>query len=255
MVILSSCNSGNIKNEQTRVLPMEGGFNFRDMGGYKTITGKYVKWGKVFRSDKMSNLTQPDLDYLNNIPILTVVDFRSEEEIAESPDKKPASVVNSYELTINPGSHSSISDVLELINQNGEDFMNEVYRSLVSDPAIITRYKTLFSLFQDEEKLPLLFHCTAGKDRTGMGAALFLASLGVDENIIFEDYMISNNQLEDKYIRLMDSMPQLKALMEVRYQYLQAGFDKIKKDHGSIENYLQNVLEVNMNLMKEMYLE
>ena len=255
MVSLSACNSGKNKNEQVRILPLEGGFNFRDMGGYKVFSGKSVKWGKIFRSDEMSNLTPSDLEYLNNIPLHTVVDFRSKNEINESPDIIPVSVINNYELTINPGNHSNISDVSKFSSEDGEEFMKDIYRSLVSDSAIINRYKMFFALLQDESKLPLLFHCTAGKDRTGMGAALFLASLGVDEKVIFEDYMLSNQLLEDKYHVITDSMPQLKALLEVRLRYLRTGFDQIKKEHGSIENYLQNVLEVNMELMKGLYLE
>ena len=255
MTILSACSSGDKKNEHVRVLPLEGGFNFRDLGGYKTTSGKSVKWRKVFRSEEMNDLTQTDLDYLNNIPLRTVVDFRSEKEISESPDKRPASVIESFELKINPGNYSSLSDISKLTGESGEEFMKEIYRQVVIDPAIISCYKEFFSLLQNEKKLPLLFHCTAGKDRTGMGAALFLASLGVDEKTIFEDYMLSNKQLENKYKSLIDSIPQLKALLEVRPQYLQAGFEQIVKEYGSVERYLQNILEVNLNVMKEMYLE
>ena len=255
MEILSTCNSNDNKNKQPRVLPLKGGFNFRDLGGYKTASGKTARWRKVFRSEEMNSLTPSDLEYLNNIPLRTVVDFRSEKENCESPDKRPASVTNSYELTINPGIHSSFSDISMLTAEKGEEFMKEIYRSFVTETEIIDRYKFFFSLLQDESKLPLLFHCTAGKDRTGMGAALFLASLGVDEDTIFEDYMLSNNQLEDKYKSLIDSIPQLKALLEVRHQYLQEGFEQIKKDHISVENYILNILGVNTDLMKEMYLE
>ena len=253
MAILSTCSSGD--NNKVRVLPLEGGFNFRDMGGYKTASGKSVKWGKVFRSDEMGNLSSSDLEYLNKIPLHTVVDFRSKSERNESPDKIPASVINSYELTINLGNHSNISDVSKFSNENGEEFMKEINRLLVSYSEIISQYKEFFSLLQDEKNLPLLFHCTAGKDRTGMAAALFLASLGVDEKTIFEDYLFSNQLLEDKYSVLTNSMPQLKALLEVRPQYLQTGFEQIRKDHGSIDNYLQIVLNVNTDIIKELYLE
>ena len=244
-----------MNSKQVRVLPLEGGCNFRDLGGYRTISGKSVKWGKVFRSEEMSNLTPSDLEYLSIIPLHTVVDFRSRNEINESPDKMPASVINIHELAINPGNHSNISDVSKFANENGEEFMKEINRLLVTDSAIISCYKEFFSLLQDEKKLPLLFHCTAGKDRTGIAAALFLASFGVDEKTIFEDYMLSNQLLEDKYRALTDIMPQLKALLEARPQYLQSGFEQIKKDYENIENYLQKVLNVNSDLMKEMYLE
>ena len=251
MVFLSS---GDTNSKHSRILPLEGGFNFRDMGGYESTGGKVVKWGKVFRSDEIGYLTPADLDYLNNIPLLTVVDFRSRGEIEAVPDKVPASVVNIYELTINPGNHSGIGDISKLSEANGEEFMKEINRAMVSDPEIIDIYKTFFALLQDEKQIPLLFHCTAGKDRTGLGAALFLASLGVDEKTIFDDYLLSNKQLEDKYKSLTDRLPQLKPLFEVRPQYLRAAFDKINEDHGSIEAYLRDVLDVDTELMKRMYL-
>lgn len=263
MVLFSGCHSNskqgtsNVQDKQVqeRVLPLEGGFNFRDMGGYQTASGQSVKWGKVFRSDEMHHLTPADLDYLNRIPLLTIVDFRSEKEIEGTPDKKPASVKNRYELTISPGNHSNISSISELTGEYGEDFMQEINRSFVTDSMIIERYKTFFTLLQDENQVPLLFHCTAGKDRTGMAAALFLASLGVDEETIFEDYMLSNKYLEDKYKAIIDSIPSMKALLEVRPQYLRAGFEQIKKDHGDVTTYLQQVLEVDLDLMKRLYLE
>ena len=255
MVFLSSYDTSNKNNEYSRILPLEGGFNFRDMGGYKSTTCKTVKWRTVFRSDEMGHLTPSDLDYLSNIPLLTVVDFRSENEIEAAPDKFPTSVVNAYELTITPGNHSGIGDIGKLSAANGEEFMKEINRSMVTDPAIVERYKTFFALLQNEKQIPLLFHCSAGKDRTGLGAALFLVSLGVDEKTIFEDYLLSNQLLEDKYKSLTDSLPQLKPLFEVRPQYLHAAFDRIKKDHGSVEKYLQNILDVDLELMKRLYLE
>ncbi len=257
MAFFSACNSGIKKGEQVhvRVLPMEGGSNFRDLGGYKTNTGKSVKWGKVFRSDEMCNLTQSDLDYLSKIPLRTIVDFRSEKEIEDFPDKLPASVTNRVELIINPGNHSNISALGGFMGENGEELMKEINRLFVTDSAIVSQYKIFFALLQDENEIPLLFHCTAGKDRTGMGSALFLASLGVDEKTIIEDYLLSNKQLENKYQALIDSIPSLKPLLEVRPQYLQAGFEQIKKDHGNIENYLQDILNVDLDCMKKLYLE
>ena len=252
MVFLTS---GDTNSKHFRILPLEGGFNFRDLGGYKSADDKMVKWGKVFRSDEMGYLTPTDLDYLNNIPLLTVIDFRSKDEIEESHDLMPASVVNTYELTIDPGNHSGLGDIGKLSAANGEEFMKEINRSMVTEPAIIDRYKTFFALLQDEKQIPLLFHCSAGKDRTGLGAALFLVSLGVDENIIFEDYLLSNQQLENKYKSITDRLPQLKSLFEVRPQYLRAAFDRIKEDNGSVEIFLRDVLSVDIELMKRLYLE
>jgi protein-tyrosine phosphatase len=256
----SACNPGNKKSDQehVRLLPMEGGFNFRDMGGYRTISGKQVKWGKVFRSDELHNLTDNDLEYLNEIPLRTIVDFRSEQELKDAPDKKPASVINSYALTITPGNRSNINDpegLKDVVTESGERFMKGINYSFVTDSSIIARYRKFFAILQDENQTPLLFHCTAGKDRTGMGAALFLASLGVDEETIYKDYMLSNKYIEKKYKAILDTLPSMKALLEVRPQYLQTGLEQIQKDHGSIENYLRDVLQVDLDYMRKLYLE
>jgi protein-tyrosine phosphatase len=256
----SACSPGNKKDDQepARYLPIAGCFNFRDMGGYQTPSGKQVKWGKVFRSDNLWNLTSNDLEYLNNIPLRTIVDFRSEQEIEEAPDRKPASVMDSYALTITPGHQSDVNDpekMSALVADNGERFMMEVYESFVTDPSIIARYRTFFSLLQDENRLPLLFHCTAGKDRTGIGAALFLASLGVDEETIYEDYMLSNRNLDKKYKEILDVYPNMSALLEVRPQYLQVALEQIGKHYGRIENYLRDVLKADPDGMKKLYLE
>lgn len=252
-LFFSACHSGD--REQVRHLPMEGCFNFRDMGGYRTLSGKRVKWGQVFRSDELQNLTEKDLEYLDRIGLCTVVDFRSEQEMESAPDRMPASVANRYELPIMPGNQSSVNGLEDDIIENGERFMEGINYSFVTDPGIIARYRTFFAILQDGNRLPLVFHCTAGKDRTGMGAALFLASLGVDEETIYEDYMLSNKYIEKKYRAIIDSLPAMKALLEVRPQYLQTGLEQIKKDHGSIDNYLREVLNVDPERMKRLYLE
>ena len=237
-----------------RHLPMAGGYNFRDLGGYRTVSGQYVKWGKVFRSDELNMLTAADLEYLSSIPLRTIVDFRSASEMKHAPDKVASSVLHTYDLSISPGNLTNRDSLENLNYKNGEEMMIQINRMFVTDSAIIMQYRKFFELLQDETKIPLIFHCTAGKDRTGMGAALFLASLGVDEEIIFADYMLSNLYLKEKYRSVIESRPQLQALFEVRPAYLRAGFDQIKEDHGSIENYLTKILHVDPEKMKRIYL-
>lgn len=238
-----------------RHLPMTGGYNFRDLGGYVNKDGKHIKWGKVFRSDDLHSLTKADLFYLNHIPLLSIVDFRSPAEIAEAPDKVPAKATE-YKLSISPGnlSESTVSDMGKLTSAELVQFMIDMNKAFSTEPAIIKQYKAFFALLQDETKIPLLFHCTAGKDRTGMGAALFLYALGVDEETIMNDYMASNIYLGDKFAAYTEKDPQLKPLFEVKKEYLQAGIDQIKQDHGSVENYLTTILDVDLAKMKQLYL-
>lgn len=236
-----------------RHLPMTGGYNFRDLGGFKTKDGKFVKWGKVFRTDDLNKLTEADLNYLSGIPITTIVDFRSEEERIAAPDQNPASVKHNYPLSIVPG------DLLNLVKKDTSKMdmpllMKKINQMLVTDSSCIKAYSTFFDLLQKKEETPLLFHCSAGKDRTGFGAALFLYALGVDEETIYSDYLMSNVYLDDKYAPLVEQNPSTKDLYLVKKEYLQAAISEIKSKYGSIENYLEKELNVDLNLMKEKYL-
>lgn len=236
-----------------RHLPMAGGYNFRDLGGYKNKEGKYVKWGKIFRSDDLYHLTSEDLNYLANIPVKSVVDFRSAEEVKKAPDKVPSSA-KEYAYSITPGNLDIQQDISSFTAEAIDSVMMSINRMLVTDPSIIKLYKDFFALLQDQNDVPLLFHCTAGKDRTGMGAALILYALGVDEETIFQDYLASNFYLDDKYAQLKQDYPEMASMFEVKRDFLQSGIEQIKKDHGSVENYLKNSLNVDLDKFKEMYL-
>ncbi|PXV62237.1 protein-tyrosine phosphatase [Dysgonomonas alginatilytica] len=237
-----------------RHLPMEGGYNFRDLGGIKTTDGKFVKWGKIFRSDDLHNLTDGDLRYLSSIPLVSIVDFRSPDEIKRSPDKFPSSVSKDYAYSITPGNLLAAKSLANLKEAQMDSAMMDMNRILVTDSACVNRYKDFFTLLQQEKEVPLMFHCSAGKDRTGMGAALILFALGVDENTIIEDYLSSNIYLDGKYAQYIAQNPNLKPLFEVKKEFIQAGIDEIKKEHGTVENYLTNVLGVDIQKFRERYL-
>lgn len=237
-------------------LPMTGGYNFRDLGGYKNAEGRYVKWGKVFRSDDLHNLTDADLKYLSSIPLVSIVDFRSDDEISQAPDKNPSSLKENYKYSISPGNlmEAVVKDINALTVERADQLMKDMNVLLVTDSACIDQYRKFFALLQNPGDAPLMFHCSAGKDRTGMGAALFLSSLGVDEQTIMNDYLSSNTYLADKYAKYKAESPALTSLFEVKQEFLQAGLERIKKDHGSVENYLTKVLNVDIQKMKELYL-
>ena len=237
-----------------RHLPMTGGYNFRDLGGIKTLDGKFIKWGKIFRSDDLHNLTDNDIKYLSSIPLVSVVDFRSPEEIKRSPDRLPQSVNKDYAYSITPGNLLAAKSLADLKQSQMDSAMMDMNVILVTDSSCVNRYKDFFTLLQQEKDVPLMFHCSAGKDRTGMGAALVLFALGVDENVIIEDYLSSNIYLGDKYAQYIAENPNLKPLFEVKREFIQAGIDQIKKDHGTVENYLTGVLGVDIQKFREKYL-
>lgn len=236
-------------------LPMTGGYNFRDLGGIKNKDGKYVKWGKIFRSDDLNHLTDDDLKYLGSIPLVSIVDFRSEEERKAAPDKNLANLVRNYEYSIAPGNLMNAATFNnEIITVGGMDtLMMKLNELLVTDSVAIEKYRDFFALLQNGD-MPLLFHCSAGKDRTGMGAALVLSSLGVDEEIIVNDYLMSNTYLDTKYAKYKEENPAMESLFSVKPEFLKAGLAQIKKDYGSVDNFLTKVLNVDIDKMKELYL-
>ncbi|MGM5630388.1 tyrosine-protein phosphatase [Apibacter raozihei] len=244
-----------------RQLPIEGQPNFRDLGGYKTRDGKYVKWGAVFRSGKCNILTSNDLSYLSTIPLKTIIDFRSESERTFEPDRVPTSVKTQIQLPIEPGNLSSIniSDVLA----NGDvasskQFLVDANKILVLN--FQNEYKTFFAHLMNQDSKPIMFHCTAGKDRAGLAAALFLSSLGVDRETVIQDYLLTNTltgvTMESMKAKYGDNATAecMYYLYSVQKEYIEAAFSTIEKEYGSVENYLTQQLNVDLNLMKSLYL-
>ena len=230
-----------------RLLKLEGGYNFRDLGGYAGLGGKLTASGRLYRADDLKSLSGADLDKLAAIPLLTLVDFRSNKEVEEAPDRVPQSVREHRHYPIKPGSLS-----LDLFMQADtpakcRELMRRIYEELVSDEECTRQFRSFFALVQNSAKLPLLFHCSAGKDRTGLAAALFLLGLGVDEETVFADYLASNANLAAKY---PDEEP-----FRVRREYLETALAKIRAYPGGLEAYLAEILNVDLCKLREIYLE
>ncbi|MDL2266940.1 tyrosine-protein phosphatase [Desulfovibrio sp. OttesenSCG-928-G15] len=237
-------------------LPLSGGYNFRDMGGIRTADGKTVRWGKLVRSDSLAHLTDDDIAYLGSIPLHTIVDFRTVSEAAKAPDRNLASVKHVLHYPVLPGSlDPNVDPEEEYSRALGDEFMEHLNRSMVTDEHIVAVYKEFFTQIQKEENLPLLFHCSAGKDRTGYAAALILFSLGVDKEIVLRDYMDSARYLEGKYDDLITRNPERKALFTVKQSYLEAAITAMEKKSGSVQRYLSEELGVDAKKMRALFLE
>ena len=236
-----------------RLLPMEGAYNVRDAGGYKTADGKTVKWGKVFRSGDLNQLTNTDKAYLENIGIKTIVDFRTSLEKSTAPDTSLATVVNRLEYPIDTG---NVIDMVQIALQTVEEnkqVLIDGNKLFVTDFQDV--YKNFFAALMDENNPPLLFHCSAGKDRAGFATALFLSALGVDKETVIEDYLLSGIYVEEKYASTVSLAPNLAPLFTVYREYIEAAFDTIDEKYGGIESYLKNELGVDLELMKTIYTE
>ncbi|MDD4515208.1 tyrosine-protein phosphatase [Massilibacteroides sp.] len=249
--MFNSCSYKNDPAEEpSRILPIEGAYNVRDLGGYQAADNKTVKWKKVIRSGDLNLLTDKDLVCFEAIPLKSYVDFRHSEEIRSAPDKYPVSIINQFHLPVETG---NILSFQKMTPEFAETALVDINKYFVRESQ--NTYKRFFEILMDGEKSPLLFHCSAGKDRTGFAAALFLASLGVDRETIINDYLLTNECLKDKYADLTARMPILKPLFEVRQEYILGAFDVIDNEYGGMEKYLTNQLGVDLNRMRELYTE
>ncbi|MCJ7772705.1 MAG: tyrosine-protein phosphatase [Desulfobacterales bacterium] len=178
-----------------RRVPLEGSVNFRDLGGYKVSDGRQIKWGKMYRSDNLARLSDMDQTKLKNMGIKLVCDFRTDAEIKKAPDKFPGKGSAKYlHLPVIHGEFDNTT-LFDRI-KNGDigwiniNFMIEGYIKSLDNFA--GTWGEVIKRLSKTDNLPLVFHCTAGKDRAGTCAALILLALGVPEQIVIEDHNLSN---------------------------------------------------------------
>ena len=236
----------------SRLIALDGAPNFRDLGGYETDDGRRVRYGQLFRSGVLADLSDADLARLETLGIATVVDLRSPEEVASRPNRVPRGAVT-LEVPVTDVSMSpnKIAARLEAGDTSGLGAEMLLTGNRAFARELRAAFATLLQVAIDTERRPMVFHCTAGKDRTGFGSALLLLALGVPRATVVDDYLFSNDCLAERHRtwlaqaseRVRDLEP-LRALMEVRREYLEAGLDAVADDHGSVDSYLRNALGV-----------
>ncbi len=258
---------------------LEGVCNFRDLGGIRNKDARTVKRGMIFRCDELSRLTDADLLCLANIPLRTIVDLRTEWEIHRRPDRKPASLRTMAVCTLDtPRCLTSISDLhddrsLLHVDPNVRTMLGDtdaklgtmpeeriratvikLYETMTSEPDFIEVYRKIFTMLFRDDDVPILFHCMAGKDRTGVVAALILSALDVDEDTIMEDYLVSNVVAEKRYDKPLKINPSLKYLYKAYPEFLRAFLDQIRNDYGTVSRYLREVIGIDPKAMQDRYL-
>lgn len=240
--------------EFNRALPLEGAFNLRDLGGYATDGGGRVKRGLLYRSGTMSRLTPNDELHLSELGIATVCDLRRPGERAAEPTRwcEPAGV--HYWSRDYAETSGVLGDVIRSTEATPDAMraaMITVYRSIPVDHA--PSYRFMFERLLGGH-VPLLFNCAAGKDRTGVAAALILQVLGVSRDTIYEDYLLTNshadfsgylNGRQSAIVTMALRAPDVIApLFAADADYLDAMFDTLDRDHGGVDGYLEQVLSV-----------
>jgi protein-tyrosine phosphatase len=232
----------------TRQVPLESTYNFRDLGGYRTSNGQRVKWGRIFRSDALSRLTDPDRGYLMRMGLKLVCDLRSVAEADKAPDLLPLDGSLDYlHLPIQTGEMNFVT-AMEKIKQGDASWLTEDYmvkgylKNLEEFPQV---WGDIFHIFLQADRLPLVFHCTGGKDRAGTCAALLLSVLGVPEETIVYDHQLSNHYIaglltgiHTQLVKYGVDPKQLEPYFTAPLDGIQALMAHLRNEYGSTENYL-----------------
>ena len=247
-----------------RVLPLEGGVNFRELGGYSTTDGRRVRRGMLYRSGAMTGLTDADYELLSKLDIAVLVDLRSTDERLREPTRWPLAkepprrLERDYDL--------EFGEVLALMRgtpnaETARTAFASFYRRLPQQFA--DQYRQMFAELLSGNA-PLAFNCSAGKDRTGVASALILTALGVSREVVMEDYLLSNRHYKPKPVstggddnptmQFFSRLPPdvVQVFMGVDASFLEAAFDGMIEQYGSVDGYLEKAIGLTVEDRKKL---
>jgi len=220
-----------------RLIALEGAVNFRDLGGYAAGRGMQTRWRTLFRADGLGDLTESDFGVLRALGIRTVIDLRSGEELERGRFDVDAHPVTFLHFPI----IEKLPDVDEFDRQPG--LLDAQYQEMLSDAG--SQFIAVLSALTAPDALPAVFHCTAGKDRTGVLSALVLSLLGVDESTVVADYALSGEAMLRLRAKLILKYPEGRETIENIDEVFSAAptrmeglLDHLRQRYGSGEEYL-----------------
>jgi len=232
-----------MSNSPARHLNLEGASNFRDLGGYAARDGRKVRWRQIFRSNHLGHVTEADIAILRSLGVRSAFDFRGTEERVTALCGIGEIAVHSLpiEPTVVASLRARAAAGTALSSIDAVDVMRDSYRDYVRHNT--PSFRALFGHLL-EDRAPLVIHCTAGKDRTGFACALILHALGVPDDVIADDYLLTNrfyrrdpnssSDLPDEVRRVLGS---------VETSFLAAAFEAIAEEYGDLESYFSDGLE------------
>lgn len=260
---LAEWNASTLKDGR-RVLDLEGGRNFRDLGGYRTADDQQVKWRTVFRSGTPAKLTTNDYKTLDKLGIRTFCDFRANDERKAEPNRYAAANSDidywTRDYRMDSGNLMGVLTGPDAGAEKSRATMTAFYRVLPEEHA--DSYREMFKLLA-AGKTPLAFNCSAGKDRAGTGAALLLTLLGVPRDAVVADYALSDDVVDYRK-EMADSAaknPAYAGLAKLPWEtvepllasdpvYIEAAFDALDKKYGSVDGFIETKLGVTPEMKK-----
>ncbi len=241
-----------IKDSMERHIDVKGGYNIRDIGGYKTSDGGTIKWRKLYRAGLLSRIDMSEPEKMKALQLRSMCDFRTLAEQEASPDRwYQLEKMRRYSFPIGEGRVDKLEQMKTSDLMPGEGHhLYRANRSYVTKEA--QQYRDFFKMVLDEDNYPILYHCTAGKDRTGFATFLLLTALGVDRETIIEDYLLTNVYLKDFVETVVGSIAEnlgieeqlVRTIFLAKREYLSGALKPIEERYGTVELYLEKELYV-----------
>jgi len=224
-----------------RRIPFEAVTNFRDLGGYRTRSGRRIRWGRVFRSDALHGMTEGDVRMYDDLGLTAVYDLRSDVEIAENPDPMPS---RHLPMLSRPAGDNVAGAFDGATSEDGERLLAGIYIGQINHAA--TTIGELFSALAESDRLPAVFHCHAGKDRTGLVAALLLEALGVERDAILDDYELTaryrlraqQDQTFERMMKLGLAPEAAAGVLTAPRWAMRSALEYLDREYGNVEHYL-----------------
>ena len=264
------------KKLTNQLIGVTSGRNFRELGGYETMSGKKIKMHKLLRTGNLADLSPFDKQFLTDYGVKYDADFRSKEEVDNQPDRVPDGVEYIYDPVFSEDLTNSSKSLTDLDTQAHDDadfgfnHMHYAYEDMIESEPAQKAYRKFFDVLLENtvDGESVIFHCTAGKDRTGFGALLALSALGVPLNTIKKDYLLTNITTKDFVDSMVEHARQngknenvlqsIRDIQSVRSEYLDHAVKVLNDEYGGINNYLRDVMKLSSaDIMKlrNIYLE